>query len=223
VSWLESILTFVGRLLSGPQSFTDQPPMDFGRGDYEAENRRSAMIGEGGIATGIRKRVGDLTLDDLDASACWEFATDELHVDGQDEETVRPRPDWQVADPAHGLAIVSAHFTAKDGTKYRGYYYVSSDVGSGSQQPTVVTGAGQVNFWLGMFPQSQAVLDGHFATLDTNAKRLFPLSFKGDLPAVGHTSSGVVPSFRKWSGKPNGDAVDLAYLDPPFNSHRRGQ
>jgi hypothetical protein len=207
VSWLDSVLAFVSRLLGGPQSFTDQPPMDFGRSDDEAANRRSASIREGGIATGIRKRVGDLTLDDLDASACWEFATDELDVDGQDEETVRPRPDRQVADPAHGLAIVSAHFNAKDGTKYRGYYYVSADGGLASQQPTVVTGAAQVNFWLGMFPPSQAVLDAYLATLDTDSKRLFPLSFKGDLPAVGHKASGVIPSFRKWNGKPNGDAV----------------
>jgi hypothetical protein len=207
VSWLDSVLAFISRLMGGPQSFTDQPPMDFGRGYYEAENRRNATFREGGIATGIRKRVGDLTLDDLDASACWEFATDELDVDGQDEETVRPRPDWQVADPAHGLAIVSAHFSAKDGTRYRGYYYVSTDDGLASQQPTVVTGTGQVNFWLSMFPPTQAVLDASFATLDTDSKRLFPLSFKGDLPTVGHKASGVVPSFRKWSGKPNGDAV----------------
>jgi hypothetical protein len=207
VSWLDSVMAFISRLMGGPRSFTDQPPMDFGRSDDETENRGSPIIREGGIATSIRKPVGDLTLDDLDASGCWEFATDELDVDGQDEETVRPRPDWQVADPAHGLAIVSAHFSAKDGTRYRGYYYVSADAGLASQQPTVVTGAGQVNFWLGMFPPSQAVLDAYFATLDTNSKRLFPLSFKGDLPTVGHKSSGVVPSFRKWSGKANGDAV----------------
>jgi hypothetical protein len=91
--------------------------------------------------------------------------------------------------------------------KYRGYYYVSADGGLASQQPTVVTGAAQVNFWLGMFPPSQAVLDAYLATLGTNSKRLFPLSFKGDLPAVGHKSSGVIPSFRKWSGKPDGEAV----------------
>lgn len=207
VSWLDSVLAFVSRLFGGPQSFTDQPPMDFERGRDEGVEDHGRKTPSQGIATSTRKRVGDLSLADLDACAYWEFATNELHVKGQDEETVRPRPDWQIADPANGLAIVSARFIAKDGTRYRGYYYVAPEDGLASQQPTVVTDAGQVNFWLGMFPPPQAVLDDYLLRLGTTSKRLFPLSFEGDLPAANHKRAGKITSFRKWSGKPDGEAV----------------
>jgi hypothetical protein len=206
VSWVDSALAFLSRLLGGPQSFTDQPPMDFGRGREEGikeHGRKSTSAG--GIATRTRKRVGKLTLKDLDACAYWEFASDEMHVKGQDEETVRPRPDWQIADPANGLAIVSAHFTAKDGTKYRGYYYLTTDDGLGSRQPTVVTKPGQVNFWLGMFPR-QSAMEAYLLKLGKTPEQLFPISFEGDLPAAHHKRAGKIPSFRKWTGKPDGEA-----------------
>jgi hypothetical protein len=207
VSWLDSVLAFLSRLLGGPQPFTDQPLTDFGRGrDEGVEDHGRKATSAGGIATSTRKRVGKLTLKDLDACAYWEFAADELHLKGQDEETVRPRPDWQVADPANGLAIVSAHFNAKDGTRYRGYYYVAPEDGLASRQPTVVTDAGQVNFWLGMFPRQSAV-DAYLLKLGTTRERLFPLSFEGDLPAANHKRAGKITSFRKWSGKPDGEAV----------------
>jgi hypothetical protein len=206
VRWVDSALAFLSRLLGGPQSFTDQPPMDFGRGrDEGVEGQGRKNTSSGGIEPSTRKRVGKLTPKDLDACAYWAFATDELHLKGQDEETVRPRPDWRVADPANGLAIVSAHFIAKDGTRYRGYYYVAREGGLGSRQPTVVTNGGQVNFWLGMFPRQSAV-DAYLVKLGTTPERLFPLSFEGDLPAAHHKRSGKIPSFRKWSGKPDGEA-----------------
>jgi hypothetical protein len=206
VSWVDSALAFLSRLLGGPQSFTDPLPMDFRRGrDEGVEDQGTKTASAGGIAASTRKRVGKLTLKDLDACACWGFATDELHVKGQDEETVRPRPDWQIADPANGLAIVSAHFIAKDGTRYRGYYYVAPEEGLASRQPTVVTKAGQVNFWLGMFPRQSAV-DAYLLKLGKTPEQLFPLSFEGDLPAAHHKRAGKIPSFLKWSGKPNGEA-----------------
>lgn len=74
-----------------------------------------------GDAAKIRKQVGDLRPGELARFPIWEFALDEEGAPGQDEETVRPRPDLTVADPADGLFIARARFIAKDGTRYVGY------------------------------------------------------------------------------------------------------
>jgi hypothetical protein len=64
----------------------------------------------------LRKQVGDLTPSDLEQYPTWEFALDEGGEEGQDEETVRPRPEVEFADPGEGLFIVRAEFAAADGT-----------------------------------------------------------------------------------------------------------
>jgi hypothetical protein len=68
------------------------------------------------IAKGPRKQVTELTIDDLDQCPVWEFALDEEGEPSQDEETVRPRPEITIVDAADGLFVVSARFTAADGS-----------------------------------------------------------------------------------------------------------
>lgn len=55
-------------------------------------------------AAAIRKQVTDLRPDDLAPYPIWEFALDEEGEEGQDEETVKPRPDLDRADPAEGIS-----------------------------------------------------------------------------------------------------------------------
>ena len=47
----------------------------------------------------IRKQVFDLRPEDFASTPIWEFALDEEGASGQDEATVRPRPDLKHADP----------------------------------------------------------------------------------------------------------------------------
>jgi hypothetical protein len=72
-------------------------------------------------AAAIRKQVTDLRPDDLATYPIWEFALDEEGEEGQNEETVRPRPDLDRADPAEGIFIVRTEFVAADGTRFDGY------------------------------------------------------------------------------------------------------
>ena len=54
----------------------------------------------------VRKQVYELTMQDLERFAVWEFALDEEGNEGQDEATVRP---WELAaplDPAQGMFVV---------------------------------------------------------------------------------------------------------------------
>jgi hypothetical protein len=56
-------------------------------------------IDEPGGSTWLRKQVADLTPSDLREYPAWEFAIDEEGEAGQDEETIKPRPDLKLADP----------------------------------------------------------------------------------------------------------------------------
>src|SRR4029450_4048260 len=100
-------------------------------------------------ASAIRKQVTDLRPDDLARFPIWEFALDEEGEEGQDEETVKPRPHLTRADPAWGIFVVRAEFVAADGTRFHGYVSPHEDTRLSYTQPTIVTADGQVRFWFG--------------------------------------------------------------------------
>ncbi|WP_338438878.1 hypothetical protein [Synechococcus elongatus] len=60
----------------------------------------------------IRKQVYELTADDLDQHAVWEFALDEKGEERQDEATVRPYEGNQPLNPTDGMFIVRALFVS---------------------------------------------------------------------------------------------------------------
>jgi hypothetical protein len=144
---------------------------------------------------GFRKQVGDLTLDDLRQTPIWEFATDEEGEPGQDEETLRPRPDLTVADPSQGLFICRAELVANDGTRYGGYLSPSEERHIGFIQPTVVTDNGQVGFWFGMFGPKPGRLEATYEVLGKTAEQLFPLSFRALVEYKGVKLEGEIPAF----------------------------
>jgi hypothetical protein len=92
-------------------------------------------------AKGPRKQVTELTIDDLDQCPVWEFALDEEGEPGQDEETVRPRPELTTVDAADGLFVVSARFTAADGTVFKGYV-TPNEGGNDLEFPTILSEVG---------------------------------------------------------------------------------
>ena len=106
----------------------------------------------------IRKQVGDLTPSDLEQYPTWEFAIDEDGEEGQDEETVRPRPDVELADPAGGLFIVRAEFAAADGARFDGFVSPHEERHVAGAQPTIVSDTAHVPFWFGTVPPTPARL-----------------------------------------------------------------
>jgi hypothetical protein len=143
----------------------------------------------------IRKQVYDLRPSDLETFPIWEHPLDEEGEPGQDEATVKPRPDLGEADPGEGLLVVRAEFVARDGTKYDGYVYPSFDFDLSSIQPTIVTAEGQVNFWHGAFAPKRSDLERDYELLGRDADRLFPVRFRALVEHQGAKLEGEVPAF----------------------------
>jgi len=145
----------------------------------------------------VRKQVYDLAPTDLEDCAIWEFALDEEGEEGQDEATVRPRPDLDVADPGRGYFVVRAEFAAHDGTRFDGYATACEDDALASVQPTIVTDRGQVRFWLGAFGPRPAELETAYELLAKTAEALFPLRYRAVVPVRGGRVEGVIPAFLR--------------------------
>ena len=148
-------------------------------------------------AESIRKQVGDLRPHDLEQFPIWEHAIDEEGEPGQDEETVKPRPDLSVADPSSGLFLVRAEFVANDGTRFDGYVYPSTEHEPGLIQPTIVTKDGQVNFWYGMLSPEPGAIEAHYELLGTSAEQLFPLKYRAKAKYKGAKLQGTVTAFLR--------------------------
>src|SRR5262249_30120505 len=143
----------------------------------------------------LRKQVYDLKPSDLEQYAIWEHALDEEGVEGQDEATVKPRPDLASADPGEGMLVVRAELVANDGTRYDGYVYPPYDGKLRDAQPTVVRETGQVRFWFGAFPPREGALDESYALLGTTAERLFPLMYRALVEHEGARLEGTITGF----------------------------
>jgi hypothetical protein len=146
----------------------------------------------------IRKQVYDLTPEDLDRHAVWEFALDEEGEEGQDEATVRPYEAHGPLDPGAGMFIVRARLVLADGTQVGGYLTppVQGDSALGTLQPAAVIDEGQVSFWCGMFAPEPARVAASYARLGkSSASEVFPLKFASDVDLVGGPVTGELPGF----------------------------
>jgi len=114
---------------------------------------------------------------DFDSFPIWEFCFFEEQGEGQNEETVRPRPDLSNVDPSRGLFVVKATFTANDGSSFDGYCYTNRDFDLGLIQPVVLTNSGQVVFWHGVTAPSDEWVSNAYKQLGKSATALFPLRF----------------------------------------------
>src|SRR4029450_8039086 len=129
-------------------------------------------------ASAIRKQVTDLRPDDLAPSPLWEFPLGEEGEEGEDEETVKARPDLDRADPAEGTFIVRTEFVAADGTRFDGYASPHEDAHIFYTQPTIVTADGQVGFWFGGVPPGPDRLEVSYRILGKSAAELFPVRYR---------------------------------------------
>jgi hypothetical protein len=144
------------------------------------------------LAEPIRKQCYDLRPEDLERFPIWEHALDEEREPGQDEATVKPRPDLTVADPGEGLLLARAELTARDGTRYDGYVYPS-----------------QVNFWCGAFPPKPPALAAAYELLGKSAEQLFPVKFQCVVEYEGATLEGDVSAFMHYEHLGSKNVVEV--------------
>lgn len=141
----------------------------------------------------IRKQVYELTVDDFTEFPVWEFALDEEGEENQDEATVRPSTAPLPLDCSESRFIVRAKFSLADGTRHIGYLtpcHATEDLGS--IQPIVITQQGQVTFWMGA---ARGNTNPFYEKLGKSAERIFPVTFKSDVPLVGGVVFGSIPGF----------------------------
>jgi hypothetical protein len=157
----------------------------------------------------IRKQVYDLRPRDLERFPIWEFAIDEEGEPGQDEETVKPRPDLTEADPGEGLLIVRAEFVASDTTSYDGYVSPAFEFDLADIQPTIVTEEGQVNFWFGAFPPEAGEIEKNYKLLGKSPEQLFPVTFKAVANHGGANLEGDVPAFLRFKDVGSDEVIQV--------------
>ncbi len=143
----------------------------------------------------IRKQVYDLKISDIEQCPVWEFALDEEGIEGQDEATVRPRPDLKEITEFTGQLVVRAEFISADGTAFIGYITPSDTVDLGYVHPIIIARTKQIAFWNGIIKPEAAELKENYKALKKNAKQMFPLKFRATVPFKGGTNSGTVPGF----------------------------
>jgi hypothetical protein len=145
----------------------------------------------------VRKQVYELTLDDLNTFAIWEFKSDAHGAEGQDEATVRPYTISGLLDPTDRMFVVRAAFTLADGSRMKGYFTppVRGQEGIGTMQPIIVTARGQVRFWCGTSAPDAKRLAHNYDLLGKDANRVFPLRFESEVELVNGPAAGSVPGF----------------------------
>lgn len=156
----------------------------------------------------VRKQVYELTLEDLERCPVWEFASDEEGVEGQDEATVRPRPDLSAPLPRDGGLVVRTRFTARDGSEFFGHCTPNPENSPGYIHPTIVVGSTQVGFWSGRAQPTRKELAGFYKALGKKAGELFPLKFEAVIRTPGYFDAGVIPAFQSLSPDDGDDVID---------------
>jgi len=162
------------------------------------EDDAKGHVAERGRA--IRKQLSEIRIADLQEFPIWEFALDEEGLEGQDEQTVRPRPDLARVDPRDGLFVVRAEFVAADGTTFDGFMSPHQEPHVVRTQPTILAGERQLRFWFGIVAPEPAVLHASYRALGKTATDLFPLRYRSLVETVGRHVAGTVDGFMHYVG-----------------------
>lgn len=149
--------------------------------------------------SGERKQIGGIRASDLRDYPVWEFALDEEGLEGQDEETVRPRPDLQRVDPRDGLFVVAAEFEAADGTRFGGFLTPQEQHLVGYVQPTIVVGESHVRFWFGIVEPDPHMLAASYRALGRGSDELFPLRYRSLVETVKGDVAGTIDGFMHYA------------------------
>lgn len=192
------------------RALRDRGAMTSGAFDAAVETLEGAA--EGPIASGrpaVRKQVGELQLWDLHEFPVWEFALDEEGLDGQDEETIRPRPDLARVDPRAGMFVVRAEFVAADGTAFEGFVSPDEQRHVAYVQPTIVADERHVRFWFGIVAPAPAVLEASYRILGKTPPELFPVRYRSLVDTTDGYVAGTLDGFMHYAGGSTSEIVSV--------------
>ena len=167
---------------------------------------------EGPIASSgpaVRKQVAELQLSDLHEFPIWEFALGEEGLDGQDEETVRPRPDIAQVDPRAGMFLVRAEFAAADGTAFEGFISPDERRHVAYLQPTIVADGRHLRFWFGTVAPAPAVLETNYRVLGKTPPELFPVSYHSLVDTTDGRVAGTLDGFMHYAAGSTSEIVSV--------------
>lgn len=154
----------------------------------------------------IRRDAGELTPDDLERFAVWEFALDEEGIEGQTECTVRPVDPTPWPDVFD--VIVAATLTASSGQTYHGGVHANSFAIREARSPAgldtwIVRSDGSgCHFSLGAEhfvsdAQARPKIAAAYATLQIDGPRLFPITVRPKVRIPGLPESWELPGFMR--------------------------
>jgi|OpeIllAssembly_1097287.scaffolds.fasta_scaffold289314_1 hypothetical protein len=125
----------------------------------------------------IRRQCYDLTVADLDAYPCWEFAIDEEGRRGQDEATVRPVSPVHSLRELSGPIITLAVFCFPNGRVRSGQLTIGAGDTLSDIQPSLLLDDGPLNFYVGSFRPSIRDLGRTRKRLQAISSTIFPIQF----------------------------------------------
>ena len=154
------------------------------------------------MSTG-RKRVTELTPEDLRAYPIWEFTLRGGTLEPNEGE-VRPGPDLRAHDSSvgSGLFAVRTKFFLHDGSEVIGYCSpVSRPRGDGVLgylTPVVVTESQHVPFWSVVDESpSHDDIQRYYSTLARSPEAIFPIHFQADVELQPtEVGAGVIEAFH---------------------------
>lgn len=128
------------------------------------------------MAPRIRRQVHELTAQDLEAHPCWEYASDEESVEGQDECTVRPVPVERVAEDSSPV-FVQVAFLFPNGRIRVGALTINAGESVSGYQPVLFTAEGQLMFYVGSMEPKPAEVSRFHSVLKKVCARPFPIHY----------------------------------------------
>ncbi|MFN7965856.1 MAG: hypothetical protein U0V87_09255 [Acidobacteriota bacterium] len=151
----------------------------------------------------VRKQVHELTCDDLEQSAVWEFVFDAAERDEEHAATLQPFPIDGPLDASAGMFVVRASFQLADGTTAVGYLTppIAGHDGIEIVQPTVLLPNRRLRLWCGLLAPDPEALDRLYEQLERSPPELFPLRYRSSVPLVGGPVQGQVGGFAHYRSR----------------------
>ncbi len=143
----------------------------------------------------IRKKITELSAQDLDEYSIWEYAP-EKDEDGQcDLMLLKPRPDISIADPLERMLLIRTEFISVKGKRYSGFCtpYRENDIGY--IQPHIIHNGSLIPFWFGIYSPSPDEIKKYYDILGETSESMFPLTYKALVEVVDIKIEGKIMGF----------------------------
>jgi hypothetical protein len=132
-----------------------------------------------------RKRLGELTIADLERAPVWVYKSDTDDTSAWVEETELTR----ISEEDSRTYLAATEFILADGTKHYGYCSPADWSGLDYVQPVLLTPSGGVRLWLDPLSDPRLYED-EFALLEKPLSSIFPLSYRCLVPVDSHWRTG---------------------------------